>query len=340
MPPDFKKPVMDVEGKKLTLREMAERRLHHGNGRFRNPFAEDDRRILTRVLYWKLFAQNPYASLYKNERRVPVRVDWPAVKQAKGLSITYLKHACLLIKDRGAHLLIDPVFYGLPGFIRDFTPFDFDPRKIPSPDHVLITHGHYDHLDKRTLAGLGKKAHLIAPLGYQRLFSDLKTKNITALDWYGSFSTDGRRITLLPCRHWSMRNPVTGPDRSLWGSYLIETASGPTLYIAGDTAFFEGFEEIGRDYPIDLAIFNLGAYAPRWVMAQSHMNPKETVRAFELVGAKKLMIVHWGSFRLGDEPVYLPPIDLERELEKKGLMKKWVQIRHGQTVDVEKALAD
>ncbi len=332
--------MIKIREKNRTLREIARLRLHHDNGRYLDPFTGNRRRILGRVLYWKLFTRNPYASLYKNEMVVAVRVDWPAVKKSRGLSLTYLKHACLLIKDQDTHLLIDPVFHALPGFIPDFTPFDFDLCKIPRPDHVLITHGHYDHLDTRTLAGFDKNTHVISPLGYDRILHGLHMKNITPLDWFEQSAQNGQRITLLPCRHWSMRNPVVGPNRSLWGSYLIETASGPTLYIAGDTAYFDGFAEIGRDYAIDLAIFNLGAYEPRWVMAQSHMNPKETVRAFELLGAKKLMIVHWGSFRLGNEPVYLPPIELKEELEKKGLIQRWIDIRHGQTIDVEKALTD
>ena len=77
-----------------------------------------------------------------------------------------------------------------------------------------------------------------------------------------------------------MRNPIVGPNRSLWGSYLIKSASGPVIYISGDTAYFDRFSEIGNEFKIDLAIFNLGAYEPRWFMADSHINPAETVRAF------------------------------------------------------------
>jgi L-ascorbate metabolism protein UlaG (beta-lactamase superfamily) len=128
-----------------------------------------------------------------------------------------------------------------------------------------------------------------------------------------------------------MRNPVRGPNHSLWGSYLIRTASGHTLYISGDTAYFDGFRDIGREFEIDLAIINLGAYEPRWFMAPSHMNPAETVAAFQQLGAKKLIIVHWGTFRLGDEPVHFPPMDLKPELAKAGLLDRWVDIRHGET---------
>ena len=66
------------------------------------------------------------------------------------------------------------------------------------------------------------------------------------LDWFDSFSDGRRRITLLPCNHWTMRNPFRGPNRSLWGAYLIETSGGVTIFVSGDTAYFDGFEELGR----------------------------------------------------------------------------------------------
>ena len=95
-----------------------------------------------------------------------------------------------------------------------------------------------------------------------------------------------------------MRNPMKGPNRSLWGSYLIQTASGYTVYLSGDTAYFDGFEQLGNEFDIDLAVFNLGAYEPRWFMAPSHINPAETVQAFRAMKAKQLMIIHWEAYRV------------------------------------------
>jgi L-ascorbate metabolism protein UlaG (beta-lactamase superfamily) len=137
---------------------------------------------------------------------------------------------------------------------------------------------------------------------------------------------------LLPCNHWTMRNPLVGPDRSLWGAYLIRTAAGANILISGDTAYFEQFKEIGSLFNIDIAIFNLGAYAPRWIMRESHMNPEETVQAFQDSGAQKMLILHWGTFRLGDEPVHLPPLDLKGVLKRENLLDRLIDITHGQTL--------
>jgi L-ascorbate metabolism protein UlaG (beta-lactamase superfamily) len=124
-----------------------------------------------------------------------------------------------MIKDQDQFIVVDPVFFEISRFIKDFSPLEFDVREIPRPDHILISHGHYDHLDTRSLAALGRDTHVISPLGYDDIFADLKMTQRTRLDWFGSFDDGKREITLIPCDHWSMRNPLEGPNRSLWGSY-------------------------------------------------------------------------------------------------------------------------
>lgn len=317
-----------------SLRSLAAARAHHSSeGRFINPLGHArHRRRFTELIQWKLFSENEFKPFLDEQPITPVHVNWAKVKNSPGLSVTFIKHACVLINDMDRHLLIDPVFNDIFWFIKDFSPLAFDLRQMPEIDHILITHGHYDHLDESSLGTFDADTHVISPLGYDDVFDGLKMHRRTTLDWYDTYTDGQREITLLPCNHWTMRNPITGPNRSLWGSYLIKTAAGKTIYVSGDTAFFDGFDEIGRQFDIDLAIINLGAYEPRWFMAPSHMNPQETVAAFKQLGARKLMIVHWGTFRLGDEPVHFPPLELRRILEREGLVEKWIDIRHGQTV--------
>ena len=316
----------------LGLREIARKKMHHGKDKFLNPFSGSMHGRMGRVLQWKLFSKNHFRKYYDGEKVKPVHIDWRPIKKNCGLSITFLKHAGILIKDVDEYLIVDPVFFDLFWFIKDFTPFALDMDAMPRPNHVLITHGHYDHLDKSSLAFLGKDTHVISPLGYDDIFSDLEMKKRTPLDWFQSYSNSGQEITLVPCNHWTMRNPITGPNTSLWGSYLIKTASGFTVFVSGDTAYFDRFKEIGRDQKIDLAIFNLGAYEPRWFMSQSHINPRETVQAFKELQAKHLMVIHWGTFRLGDEPVHFPPIQIKEELKKEGLLDRFIDINHGETL--------
>ena len=312
------------------LREIARLKLHHGDGKFINPFGLDRSGRLLKVLSWKLFHRNRFESDLDRQAVTPVSVDWEGLDRAGDLSITYLKHASLMIRDTGSRILVDPVFFSPFWFIRDYTPLDFDPAQIPAPETVLLTHGHYDHLDTDSLAKLPPDTHVVAPPGYDDILEGVGLRRRTVLDWYQSFRSGGREIMLLPCNHWTMRNPVAGPNLGLWGSYLIRTATGPTIYVSGDTAYFDGFDQIGAEFDIDLAVFNLGAYEPRWFMAPSHIDPAETVQAFRELNAKRLAIMHWGTFQLGDEPVYLPPQHVRDEMRKAGLLDRLVDWKHGE----------
>ena len=315
----------------LSLRDVARRKLHHDGTGFTNPFCTASYRRFGQVLRWKLFSPNRHKHLYPNEEERPVDVDWAAVHAGDGPSVTFINHASVLIRDAGRSVLVDPVFFGLMPFIHDFTPIRFDPAAMPRPDHVLITHGHYDHLDKPSLAALGPEAHVIAPPGYGSLFDDIGLRRRTRLDWFEAADLGDWRVTCLPAHHWTMRNPLVGPNTALWAGYLVRTGSGRTIYLSGDTAYWDGFADIGREADIDLAIINLGAYAPRWFMSQSHLDPAEAVAAFRQLRARRLMVVHWGTFRLGDEPVYLPPVALRREMEKAGLAHRLVHLEAGET---------
>ena len=327
-------PLTDLHYRPLngnSLKEMAQRKMHHGPNLFLNPMGIPRNGRFWQMLSWKFFHKNAYGDFLDDQPISPVSVDWEPVKAHRGVSVTFIKHSTVLIKDKDRVLLIDPVFDDIFWFIQDYTPLAFNLDEMPKPDQIMITHGHYDHLDHQSLAKLDPDTHLISPLGYDSEFKAVGMTHRTQLDWFERYYDGAREITFLPANHWTMRNPIIGPNRSLWGGYLIRTAGGPVIYVSGDSAYFDGFEQLADDYDIDLAIFNMGAYAPRWFMAPSHMDPAETVQAFKEIKARRLMIAHWGTFQLGDEPVHFPPVDLETALNEKGLLRRWVPLGHGET---------
>ena len=164
------------------MRDLAKRKTHHGQGRYLNPFTNTPKGRLGPLLQWKWFSKNEFKAYYPGEEVTPVTLNHRQLENASDLSITLIKHAGLFIKDRDAYIAIDPVFNGLFWFIEDFSPLAFDAATLPQPKHILITHGHYDHLDTASLRTWGTGTHIICPPGYDELFNDLMmTIKITAI---------------------------------------------------------------------------------------------------------------------------------------------------------------
>ena len=226
--------------------------------------------------------------------------------------VTWLGHASFLVQLDGASVLIDPIFSErIAGFIRRNVPAPLSPRELPHIDGTLVTHNHYDHLDTPSVRQVG--ARTLAGLGMSRLVG------CEELDWWQAARVSGSvQVTFVPSQHWSRRG-LADTNRALWGGFVVEGPSG-RVYHAGDTAYFEGFAEIGRRFPrIDAALLPIGAYDPPWFMEKQHMNPEQAVQAFVDLGARRLVAMHWGTFKLTDEPLDEPPRRLRAEWQRRGL---------------------
>ncbi len=235
-------------------------------------------------------------------RRAPDR----ALIDAGAPQITWIGHASFLLTLGGKRILVDPIFRTRLGPVARLAPPGLALDALPPIDVVLVTHNHRDHLDPWTIERLGSAPHYVAPLGNGDLLRKLGATRVTELDWWHSTDLGSIEVTLVPARHWSMRYPWDRND-ALWGGFVIGAAEG-AAYHSGDTGFFDGFAEIGkRCGPIDWAMLPIGAYEPRWFMAPQHMSPEEAVEAGRLLGARCLVAMHWGTFRLTDEPIGEPP---------------------------------
>jgi len=202
---------------------------------------------------------------------------------------------------------------------------------LPRIDAQLVTHSHYDHLDLGTLTAVG--APVIAGLRLEPLFRR-EGLFCTELRWWQTARVGDVRITFVPARHWSRRG-LLDANQTLWGGFVIEGRSA-TVYHAGDTAWFDGFAEIGRRFPgLDAALLPIGAYDPAWFMEQQHLNPEQAVDALEALGARRLLAMHWGTFKLTDEPLDEPPVRLEAARVRHGLPPERVRtLAVGETVEV------
>jgi L-ascorbate metabolism protein UlaG (beta-lactamase superfamily) len=307
------------------------------DGRFLNldGSAQPELRAVLRWGIWDRIAGRRRAS--PDHAPVPfVRVDPARLARPPGpgepARLTWLGHASWLVQLDGASLLVDPALgEKLFGGIARNVPAPLAIEELPPVDAALVSHAHYDHLDLPTLRAVG--APVVAGLGLGRLFRG-EGLLATELGWWGGERVRGVRVTFVPARHWSRRGPFD-TNRTLWGGFVIE-GSATTLYHSGDTAYFDGFRSIAERFPrIDAAMLPIGAYDPPWFMERQHMNPEQAVRAFLDLGAGSLLAMHWGTFKLTDEPLDEPPRRLESERGRLGLPADRVRVvAVGETVEI------
>jgi N-acyl-phosphatidylethanolamine-hydrolysing phospholipase D len=229
-------------------------------------------------------------------------------------TVTWIGHATLLVQMEHATFLTDPTWSNRPSPV----PF-IGPRRyvepglaiddLPPIDFVVISHNHYDHLDLPTLRSLAKRnpeTVFYVPLGNGELLRQQGIDTVQELDWGQTATYRGTTIHCLPSQHWSKRS-LTDDHKALWSSWAV-TGAERRFYFAGDTGYFPGFEAIGQRLgPFDLVAVPIGAYAPRAMMRESHMNPEEALRAAIDLRGSRAVAMHFGTFDLSDEPLAEPP---------------------------------
>jgi L-ascorbate metabolism protein UlaG (beta-lactamase superfamily) len=238
----------------------------------------------------------------------------PAVGEPARL--TWIGHASWLVQLDGTSLLIDPVFSESigPGINRHVRAA-LSVEQLPAIDAQLVTHNHRDHLDLPSLRRVGRP--VVAGLGLAAFF-DAHELRCSELEWWGETRVGGVTVRFVPSQHWSRRG-LSDTNETLWGGFVIE-GSTARIYHSGDTAYFEGFSEIGRrNGAIDAALLPIGAYDPAWFMSKQHMNPEEATRAFVDLGARHFFAMHHGTFKLTDEPMAEPPQRLIAEWQRRAL---------------------
>jgi L-ascorbate metabolism protein UlaG (beta-lactamase superfamily) len=255
---------------------------------------------------------------------VPDLRDW----HQRDLAAAWIGHATVLLRIGGINILTDPVMSSRVGVgmglmtmgPRRLLAPALSIRQLPKLDLILISHAHFDHLDRPTLSRLPKNIPVIAAHRTHDLVHDLGFRNVAELPWGHSIRVGEVNVTARPVKHWGAR---TFYDHHRgFNAYLLESSKHRVLY-GGDTAFHEGFRDIGG---VNLAILGIGAYDP---YVAAHATPEQAWTMADHCRADHVLAMHHSTFRLSHEPMHEP---LERIMQAAGrLVDRIVASRVGGT---------
>ena len=342
----------DANGYPLTARDES--------GRFVNPWSSQSTNGTHPILEFLSWRLERLKVWNKKREAIPlttVPIDWGAFKNARDhLSLTWIGHSTCFVRQSGYTILTDPIFsrraspvQWLPlGVPRHVPPACQISELPPMIDVVLLSHDHYDHLDKTSCRALKDRVQLWAvPLHLKSWLINkcqIAPSSIVELSWWQShtINSPGRpplTLTCTPAQHWSCR---TMWDRNLrlWCSWAVQTPQR-SFYFAGDTGYPVAFPPLFQQIadvcgPFDLAALPIGAYQPRFFMADAHVTPEEAVQMHIDVQSRTSVAIHWGTFRLAEEEDDEPPRWLDEEAANRQV--DFLHVKPGETVVARRRL--
>jgi len=284
---------------------------HFDGRRFFNPGAAPARLVGSRNFFSRMAGseRSQWPARIAVSQTVP-----PRRVEGEAMLVTWIGHASVLVQTQGLNILTDPIWS------ERASPFSFiGPRRVRAPgvrfedlpniDLVLVSHNHYDHMDLPTLRRLWQRDRpvIVTSLGNDSI---LRERGIGAVarDWGGVVPIrPGVEVIVERNHHWGSR---WGSDRNraLWSAFTVRLPGG-NVFFAGDTGWGGGAwaREAARHGPFRLAIIPIGAYEPRDVMQNSHVDPEEAFRVFQTLNPVRAFGMHWGTFQLTFEDIEAPP---------------------------------
>jgi L-ascorbate metabolism protein UlaG (beta-lactamase superfamily) len=291
---------------------------------------------------WPLKKLRQMVLLARESHEVPIAGEpsEPVTVSSSETGITFIGHSSFLLQIGGKNVLVDPVFSTRLVVLRRQRHPGLRLTDLPPIDLVLITHAHMDHLNLTSLRKIvrntrklrGSAPEVVVPTGVDDLVQRIGFAHVHTMSWWDERSISGLRLTMTPCRHWGAR--MFKDTHREFGGYVLQPEQGGTVvYHSGDTAYFDGFREIAARLHPDIALLPIGAYFPD-TYRSVHTSPEEAVRAFVEMGAQIMIPMHYGTFRLGREPMEEPLQRLATETVRLGLEHRVRVVAEGETLRI------
>ncbi|MDT8070935.1 MAG: MBL fold metallo-hydrolase [Terriglobia bacterium] len=259
----------------------------------------------------------------------------PVLAQKSQLGITFIGHSSFFLQLAGKSLVVDPNFARWLFVLKRLRQPGLRIADLPPIDAVLVTHAHFDHLHRPSLRAIaratrrksGRRPLIIVPQHVRDIVFDLGFEDVIEMNWWDQFRLGDLSIAHTPSNHWGAR--VIRDMHRGFGGYVIQNGKR-SVYHAGDTAFFEGFHEIGRRLNPEIALLPIGAYEPP-SFRRVHTSPEDAVQAFVDLKAERMIPMHYGTFKLSHEPMEEPVQRLRADAEKRGIGDKITVMEEGVT---------
>src|SRR6516225_2437829 len=259
----------------------------------------------------------------------------PVLARRGELGVTFIGHSSFFLQIAGKNILVDPNFARWIFVLKRLRWPGLRLRDLPPIDAVLVSHAHFDHLHRPSLRaiarlsrwGSGRRPVIVVPRHVRDLVADLGFSRVVEMDWWQSFQLGNVEIVHTPSRHWGAR--VMKDVHRGYGGYVLRSGRH-SVYHAGDTAYFNGFSEIGARLHPELALLPIGAYHPA-SFRSVHTSPEDAIQAFLDLGARWMVPMHYGTFRLSYEPVGEPVPRLLANARRRGIERKIGVLQEGVT---------
>ncbi|MDR3764157.1 MAG: MBL fold metallo-hydrolase [Acidobacteriota bacterium] len=250
----------------------------------------------------------------------------PVLAAPGQMGITFIGHASFFLQAGGMSVVVDPIFAPWLFVLKRLRRPGLRAADLPPLDAVLVTHAHFDHLHRPSLRALarmtrrksGRAPLLIVPPNVSDLVFDLGFERVVELPWWQEMQLGNLRITSTPAKHWGAR--VIHDMQRGYGGYVLR-AGEHSIYHSGDTAYFDGFAEIGERLKPEVALLPIGAYKPD-NFRNVHMSPEDALQAFADLGSPRMIPMHYGTFKLSQEPMEEPVELLLRGAEERGILNR------------------